>query len=158
MATLTVRVRSAKEDLEELEQHVYEQSAKPLKDRTYLSPGEYKELRGANPADLDRVEQFAQIHNLTIVHRDDAARTVVLNGALGSLLNAFPAQVAMYHHANGTYRGRTGDIQIPAELADVVTTVLGYDNRPKHRVPRFVRFGAANGPGGENGVAATVFA
>jgi kumamolisin len=39
-------------------------------------------------------------------------------------------------HANGTYRGRTGGIYLPAEWDGVVEGILGLDNRPQGR-PHF---------------------
>jgi kumamolisin len=68
----------------------------------------------------------------------------------------FPADVQMYHHSMGTYRGRQGEIQIPKALDGIVTGVFGFDTRPKHRYAHY-RSRAA-GPGGDNGVAATEFA
>jgi kumamolisin len=38
-----------------------------------------------------------------------------------------------YAYPQGTYRGRTGSIQIPAELAPVIEGVFGLDNRPVAR-------------------------
>ena len=35
-----------------------------------------------------------------------------------------------YAYPRGTYRGRTGSVQIPAELAPVIEGVFGLDNRP----------------------------
>jgi kumamolisin len=75
---------------------------------------------------------------------------------MGDLLAEFPANVKIYHHARGTYRGRQGEIRIPKELEGIVTGVYGYDTRPKYRSRR--RLIRNSGPGGSNGVAATHFA
>jgi kumamolisin len=64
----------------------------------------------------------------------------------------------MYHHSAGSYRGRRSEIQIPQHLDKIITSVSGFDTRPKHRLGYHALFMAANGPGGENGVAATAFA
>ncbi len=157
IASLSIRVRSAG-DQKKLEQRVYEQSQLPLDQRTYLTREELAQQHGADPADLDRVEELAQRHNLVVVHRSGAERSIVLKGKLGDLLDAFPADVQMYHHSSGTYRGRQGEIQIPQTLDKIVTGVFGFDTRPKHRLAhRAIKLVAA-GPGGENGVAATEFA
>ena len=108
---------------------------KPLKDRKYLSRSELAEGFGAKPEDLDAVEHFAQQHNLLVAQRDAASRTLVLKGRLGDLLNAFPADVYMYQHAGGAYRGRRGEILIPSALQGVITGIFGFDTRPKHRTP-----------------------
>jgi kumamolisin len=155
--SITVRVRPAG-DAGSLEKKVYEDSQKPLKDRTYLTRADLASKHGASAADLDLVEQWAQQHNLVVAHRSAAERSIVLKGRLGDLLNAFPADVQIYHHSNGTYRGRKGEISIPQNLEKVVTGVFGFDTRPKHRYLHRKLIMAASGPGGQNGVAATEFA
>jgi kumamolisin len=157
IASLTVRVRSAG-SLENLEKRAYAQSALPVGERTYLSRAELAKQYGADPKDMQKIEEYAAQHNLAVVHRSGAERSIVLKGALGDLLNAFPAQVEMYHHSTGTYRGRTGDIRVPDELQNIVTAVIGFDTRPKHRAPHRKKLMASAGPGGSNGVAATDFA
>src|SRR5579864_6292839 len=154
---LTIRVRSMGKP-EELAKRVYEESKKPLAQRQYLSRADLASTQGANAADLDRIEQFANQHNLVVVHRSAAERSIVLKGTVGDLLKAFPADVQMYHHASGTYRGRRGDSQIPKELDGIVTGVFGWDTRTRHRSPHALKTAAANGPGGGNGVSATFFA
>jgi kumamolisin len=154
---LTIRVRS-QGDLAALEKQVYAESQKPLAKRTYLSREELGKTHGASAADLDLVEQFAQKHNLMVVHRNASERSVVLKGTVGDLLNAFPADVSMYHHSTGTYRGRRGEISVPKELQGIVTGVFGYDTRARHRSPARLKRFSAGGPGGDNGVASTQFA
>jgi len=155
LTSITVRVRSSG-DVGALEKKVNDLSKLPLKDRTYLTREELAQRHGASAGDLDSVEHFAQQHNLTVVHRSTAERSIVLQGKLGDLLSAFPADVQMYHHASGTYRGRRGEISIPKSLEGIVTGVFGFDTRPKHRSRQ--RSGTAAGPGGANGLAATDFA
>jgi kumamolisin len=157
IASLTIRVRSTG-DKKALEDKVRQQSRLPLQDRTYLTREELARQHGASEDDLDRVEHYAQQHDLTVVHRNAAERSIVLKGKLSDLLAAFPANVQMYHHATGTYRGRQGEIQIPQALDGIVTGVFGYDTRRKRRAPRRGISVAAGGPGGQNGVAATEFA
>jgi kumamolisin len=113
---------------------------------------------GARPADLDLVEQFAHQHNLVVAHRSAAERSIVLKGTVGDLLKAFPADISMYHHSTGTYRGRRGEIKIPQELDGIVTGVFGWDTRTRRRSSLSPKAGAADGPGGDNGEIATFFA
>jgi kumamolisin len=157
-ASLTVHVRP-QADFGRLEEMVKKQSSQPLSKRTYLSRDELADRYGASAEDLDLVEQLAQKHDLMVVHRSARERSIVLKGSLGDLLNAFPADVKQYSHANGSYRGRQGEIQMPEWLAGVVTGVFGFDTRPKHRSPHRQKIlAAAAGPGGQQGVAATEFA
>ncbi|MFK5073450.1 protease pro-enzyme activation domain-containing protein, partial [Klebsiella pneumoniae] len=89
----------------------YELASKPLSDRKYLTHEELEKQNGARKEDLDRIEHFAQEHDLMVVHRSAAERSVVLKGTLRDLLGAFHADVQIYHHATGTYRGRRGEIE-----------------------------------------------
>jgi len=155
-ASLTVHVR-AQSDFARLEKIVRDQSTRPLSRRTYLSREEFASQFAASAADLDLIEELAYKHDLMVVHRNAAERSIVLSGKLGDLLNTFPADVRLYHHASGTYRGRQGPIQIPRHLEGIVTGVYGFDTRRKHRSPHRRKINAA-GPGGQNGVAATEFA
>lgn len=155
IVSLTVRTRSVG-DLAALEQRVQQQSREPLAKRTYLTRDELAKGHGAKAEDLDLIEQLAHEHNLMVVHRSAAERSVVLKGKLGDLLSLFPADVQLYHHSTGTYRGRQGEIQMPKALEGIVTGVFGFDTRPKHRNSRRVR--PAAGPGADNGVPATQFA
>jgi kumamolisin len=157
IASVTVRVRSGGE-IADLEQTVKDIYAQPLDKRDYLSKQELADKYGSRADDLDAVEHFAQQHNLVVSHRSAAERSLVLTGKLGDLLRAFPANVHMYHHSRGTYRGRQGEIFIPSQLDKVITGIFGFDTRPKHRLPHRRRMAGASGPGGANGVAATEFA
>ena len=172
LVSLTVRVRSAL-DPKELQKRVYEQAAKPLAKREYLTHEQLAEQHGASKEDLDKVEAFAQQHDLFVVRRSAPARTIELRGKLADLRAAFHADVGMYHHSTGTYRGRQGEIAVPQELQPIITGVFGFDTRPKHRATTSGRrstpnrahkaasaksSAAAAGPGGQNGVASTEFA
>jgi kumamolisin len=123
-----------------------------------MSRAELAAAHGADPRDLELVEHYAQKHDLSVVHRSAAERSIVLRGSLSDLLNAFPARVQMYHHSSGTYRERLGEISIPKELEGVITGIFGFDTRRKHRSPNRSKIISMSGPGGGNGVAATDFA
>jgi kumamolisin len=156
-ARLTVRVRSTS-SLGALEALGYKLAAEPLAQRKYLSLSELELQFGAANADLDAVERLAQRHDLRVLKRSRVARTVVLEGQMGDLLSAFPADVRLYHHAGGSYRGRRGRIGVPQELAGVVTGVFGFDTRPHVRMRNRMTVTALSGPGGSNGQLATYFA
>ena len=157
MASVTVRVRSAKNPAD-LIKKAYDLAKMPLSKRKYMTHAQLEKMYGAKQADLDKVEHFAQKHNLTVAHRSAAARSVVLRGKLGDLLSAFQADVKLYHHAAGIYRGRRGEIELPEDLSGVVTGVFGLDTRPKHRAFRRQKRAALQGPNSQNGVAATEYA
>jgi kumamolisin len=159
VATIVVRTRS-RGDVAELEQTVKEMYSKPLGERTYMSHEENSDRYGATKEDQDDLEHYAQEHGLVVSGRDEGMRTMSLTGRLGDLLNAFHANLHMYHHAVGGYRGRQGEILIPKRFEGVVTGIFGFDTRPKHRAPHRSKLAdsRAGGPGGGNGVSPTEFA
>ncbi len=106
------------------------------RERQYLTREEFAARYGADPADAAKVEAFASQQNLTVVETSLARRTVVLSGTIADLSAAFGVKLATYEHPGGTFRGRTGPVMIPSELAGVVQGVLGFDNRRQAR-PHF---------------------
>ena len=157
MASVTVRVRSSG-DPAALAKKTYDLARTPLAKRKYLTHQELEKQYGAKQADLDKIEHIAQTHDLMVAHRSAAERSIVLKGALGDLLAMFHADVQTYHHASGTYRGRSGEIALPEELSGIVTGVFGFDTRPKYRTPHRQMQAAHSGPGGAKGLPATDFA
>src|SRR6516225_6380376 len=123
--------------LEELASRKEMSSSLPRK-RQYLSREEFATRYGADPADVAKVEAFAHQHNLTVVEASLARRTLVLAGTIAALSTAFGMKLATYEHPEGTFRGRTGPVMIPSELAGVVQGVFGFDNRRQAR-PRFLQ-------------------
>jgi kumamolisin len=107
------------------------------KSRRYLSHEEYATNHGASAEDIAKVAEFAQAHDLVMLHSSAARRSVWLSGTAENLSAAFGVDLAEYDHPHGgTYRGRTGPIMIPAELVGIVVGVFGLDNRPQAR-PHF---------------------
>jgi kumamolisin len=157
IADVTVKLRS-RGDLGQLESWAYEQAARPLAEREYMTHQQLLETYGARKQDLDHVETFAHQHDLVVVHRSAAERSVVLRGRLGDLRAAFPADIQLYHHATGSYRGRTGEISVPQEFDAIITGIFGFDTRPKHRGGHYRKQTALAGPGTDNGLPATEFA
>jgi len=62
----------------------------------------------------------------------------VLSGDAQSMSAAFGVTLKQFEHDGGTYRGRTGSISVPADLAGIVEGVFGLDNRPQAE-PHFLR-------------------
>jgi kumamolisin len=103
-----------------------------------LSRSEFAQQFSANPADIERVENFATQNDLAVVAADAARRTVILSGTVAQLEKVFGVKLQQFEHAAGSYRGRTGAVHLPAELDGVVEAVLGLDNRPQ-AAPHFRR-------------------
>jgi kumamolisin len=110
-----------------------ERTAK-LQSRSPLPPisrEAFAEQFGADPKDIAAIRAFAQDHRLRFVGSDLARRTVVLSGTVAHFNEAFGVQLRRFAHAGGAYRGRTGPVHLPDDLAPLVEAVLGLDNRPQ---------------------------
>jgi kumamolisin len=103
-----------------------------------LTHDELHSKYGAKAADVERIRKFASDNGLQVLtHGDEAARrTVVVAGTAAAMEKAFGVELNDYQHEDGTYRGRSGSIQIPEDLADVIQGVFGLDDRPQAR-PHF---------------------
>jgi kumamolisin len=119
--------------------------------RTHLSHDAFEKLYGADAKHLARIRAFAKAHHLTVVRESAARRSVMLSGTVADFSAAFGVQLKIYEYPGGTYRGRTGHVRIPADLAPLVEGVFGLDNRPvaKPHV-RFARQAGAEANGGAN--------
>lgn len=97
-----------------------------------LSHDEFAQLHGAHPSDIQVVEAFAHQYGLTVVSTSIAMRRVVLSGTAANFEKAFDAALQCYKvdETGPVFRGRTGQIQIPADMSDMVVAILGMDNRP----------------------------
>lgn len=102
----------------------------PPHERKLLSREEFETTHGANPADIAKIEAFAHQNGLTIMETNLGQRTVILSGTVREFGQAFNVTLNTYAHGRGTYRGRTGPIEVPAELDGIVQGVFGLDNRP----------------------------
>src|ERR1700730_4853495 len=106
------------------------------KSQRHLTHEEYAQQFGAEPADIQAVEKFANQHGLTVVEEDQGRRAVVLSGTVAQLNDACGVELQEFEYPGGSYRGRTGAIHLPDDLQEAVTAVLGLDNRPQAR-PHF---------------------
>ena len=97
-----------------------------------LTHNDFAKTYGADPAQIDKIRQFARENNLQMLERGDEAlrRTVTLAGTAGAMEKAFSVDLIEYEHEDGSYRGHSGAIQMPEEYASFVTGVFGLDNRP----------------------------
>jgi kumamolisin len=82
---------------------------------------------------VERIEQFAADNDLTVVEVDLARRSVVLSGAVANMNEAFGTQIRLFQAPGGIFRGRTGDLYVPSDLAEILVGVFGLDERPQTR-------------------------
>ncbi len=123
---------------------VNEMGARPPLERRHLSREEFAAAHGADPADLEKVEEFAHEHGLDVVEVNAAQRRLVVSGTVAAFSAAFGVSLATYEHPGGTYRGRVGHVQVPEDLAPIIQAVMGLDNRPQAQ-PHFRFFGEGGG-------------
>jgi kumamolisin len=102
----------------------------------HISREEYAQRYGADPADVQALADFASHFGLAIGNVNLAARTVTLAGKCSDFAHAFQVKLGRYHYKGGSYRGRTGAVNVPQELHGVVLSVHGLDNRPQAK-PHF---------------------
>src|SRR5258708_34229455 len=86
--TLYLRARNQEELQQRLQQLPQSQS--------YLTPNQFAERYGADPADLDQASNFAQRHGLQVVETDPARRSVRLSGSIAAMQSAFGVQLHEY--------------------------------------------------------------
>lgn len=102
----------------------------------HLEREDFERQFGAHSDDIAALKSFADAHGLVITQQSKARRTVVLSGSVAQFNAAFEVDLQNFEHPDGSYRGRVGAVQLPAELKDVVEGVLGLDNRPQAK-PHF---------------------
>jgi len=97
----------------------------------HASRQEFSQKLGADPQDVQAVEQFAHHHHLSVAEASLEKRRVVLRGTAQNLSDAFGTTLAHYkdNATNQTFRGRSGALSVPEELKDIVVAILGLDNR-----------------------------
>jgi len=86
----------------------------------------------AQPEDLAAIEAFVQAEGLSVTNENPATRTIQVEGTVAQMSAAFGISLGSVTDASGnahlTYRG---EISVPFELKDIVTAVLGLDQRPQ---------------------------
>jgi kumamolisin len=102
-----------------------------------LTREEYAANHGAAAADVETVRQFAASRGLTVGVVNLGRRSVEIAGDVDSLATTFGTTLSLYQDADGVeYRGRSGELFVPAELDGIVVGVFGLDERPQAR-PQF---------------------
>lgn len=107
-------------------------------DQPFASAADFVAARGAPSEGVAAVRAFADEHALSVEAVDEAARTVTLSGTTTAMNAAFGVSLGRFAASGGveSYRGRTGEIELPASLLEFVQAVLGLDDRPAAR-PHF---------------------
>lgn len=127
---VTILVRRKAADVG-LKAKIEEIDKMPIDNRQHLSYDDFAANYGADPLDIQKVENFAYNHSLDVLEVIAAQRRVVLSGTVANFSAAFAVDLKKYEHPKGTYRGRTGHVSVPVEIKDIVEGVFGLDDRPQ---------------------------
>jgi kumamolisin len=125
---------------EEIEVSVY---LKPHGHHAGVSREELAAHRAAeHEDDIKIVTDFAKQAGLNVVAVEPARRLIRLAGSADKMQAAFKTELIEYKEGGNAFRGRTGALSMPADMAGVVESVLGLDTRPAAS-PRLVKSQAA---------------
>jgi kumamolisin len=81
-------------------------------------------------ADIKLIENFAKSADLKVEAVDPGRRLVRLSGTAAQMQSAFKTSLSAYQDGKHKYRGRSGALSMPADMAAIVESVLGLDTRP----------------------------
>lgn len=123
----------------------------PPGQRQFLSAEEYMQTYGSTEEDVRAVTEFLESRDLRVIEASAERRRIVAEGDAAKVNTAFAVRLNNYRaprtltrrlaprregapeaeHADEdvTYRGFEGPVQLPAELIEIVDTVIGLDNR-----------------------------
>ncbi|MGO9340534.1 MAG: protease pro-enzyme activation domain-containing protein [Terracidiphilus sp.] len=109
-----------------------------------LTPAEFAEKFAASKEDAAKVTKSLKKFGLKVDDVSLATRSMRVSGPAKAIEAAFkPGMVIMRSVRDGEYRGRTGALQIPAELQGIVTGIFGIDQRRMARRKSAARAAAA---------------
>ena len=103
---------------------------------------------GAETDDIALVTSTMTELGLTVTDTHQGSRRMMVSGTIGALSAAFGTTLTLVTSpqpdgtGQATHRYRSGSLSVPADLAGIVTAVLGLDDRPVAR-PQFRRLTAA---------------
>ncbi|HEX4214988.1 MAG TPA: S53 family peptidase [Candidatus Dormibacteraeota bacterium] len=104
-----------------------------LAGRQHLSREDFAARYGADGGDADQIETFATDHDLRVLERSLARRSVRVSGRAADVARAFGVELQRYRHAEGTHRGHEGPVRLPSSVHGLVQGVFGLDDRPQVR-------------------------
>jgi kumamolisin len=95
-----------------------------------LTADELERSYSASADDVAAVRHVLEGFDLKIERESALARSVTVSGAAAQIEKAFQPEWGVYHTARlGEFRGREGEVKIPAPLDGLVTGVFGLDQR-----------------------------
>lgn len=123
---------------------------RPLPDHVTKNPDPRSALAAARKQlhddDFAKLRKFAVDHGLEVVEANPARRLIRLAGTATAMCDAF--KVTLHHHKQdqSTYRYYAGALKLREDIAPIVESVLGLDNRPVARHKIVIRRAASTAP------------
>jgi kumamolisin len=99
--------------------------------RQPLTHDEFAAQFGMAPDDVARIKRFARAHGFRVSLVHVQRRTLHLTGPTSKLADAFGVDRVRYRVGTLTWESYRGYIHVPYWLANVITGVFGFDNRPQ---------------------------
>jgi kumamolisin len=95
-----------------------------------ISRGDFAARYGAGADDIAKVKATLEQFGLVVEEASSAGRSMRVSGTAANMEEAFHPGLGVYSSPDqGEFRGRDGDLQIPADLDGLVTGVFGFDER-----------------------------
>ncbi|HVW85905.1 MAG TPA: protease pro-enzyme activation domain-containing protein, partial [Bryobacteraceae bacterium] len=127
----SIEVRITLKAPDAMHKKIEELASQPIRERKYLTREEYENSFATDDASIQKIEEFAREHNLSVSRIEKGHHAVYLRGAVRDMSLAFQTFLDCYEMPDGvTFRGRTGPVHIPEELAGIIQSVDGLDDRP----------------------------
>ncbi len=92
----------------------------------------------AHKGDIQSVEAFAKDAGLKVTAVEPGRRLIKLAGSAKTMQAVFRTKLGLYQDGKHEFRGRSGALHLPKDLASIVEAVLGLDTRPAAQ-PRLVK-------------------
>jgi kumamolisin len=102
----------------------------PLSQIRHVAHKDFAVAHGANPAEVQKVADFARAHQLEVREANAAKRSVIVRGTADQINKAFAIELHHYSSPLGEYHGHDGNPSLPSDISGIVELIVGLDNRP----------------------------
>jgi kumamolisin len=95
-----------------------------------VSSSDAEAATAASSEDIARISAFAEQHGLSVKSADPVKRRVQVQGSAAQMQKAFGVDLGLVSESGNRYLSHRDAISIPQSLSNLVTAVLGLDQRP----------------------------
>ena len=101
----------------------------------YLTPAQFRQKYAPSASDAAGVANFLRKAGFSVANTPDNNRYVAVEGTVAQANAAFATRVGLYSAYGTTLRAPETDPSVPAEVAGLVSGVVGLDDSPKLQAP-----------------------